>query len=259
MLDTIVPAFTKTITYSRADHDYSAYLDNEYIGSFPTHLDAETALNQVAYDLLRHTAIETTDAEAERAADESTEAPLLVEPSTPRGTPNQERAAAQLQRIVRRKGTDGGTYIHGYRICSRCGRETFHRAFDNASFPICQDPAHGPDEDEDWDTKPTDRTIRRPVEGCAALLAEADVVIEQPESYFRDPTPLDIERTIATHLVFQARAQLLHSWAQDVGHPTNAFFILPDGETAERVCLVVNGEPVHLPAALVAAGLGIGR
>jgi hypothetical protein len=58
------------------------------------------------------------------------------------GTRNQERAAARMTSVVRMRGADGGVYIHGYAFCPRCQRETFHRAFDNAPFPICQAESH---------------------------------------------------------------------------------------------------------------------
>lgn len=60
----------------------------------------------------------------------------------------QEQAAAQLTRIVRRIGADGGKYIHGYKFCERCQKETLHRAFADVNFPVCQEAAHRDDEED---------------------------------------------------------------------------------------------------------------
>lgn len=83
------------------------------------------------------------------ARDKADGLPVLVFPKAPadrlRGTPNQERAAEKLTDVRRGRGADGGVWILGNAFCKTCGRETSHRAFDNAPFPICQE--HG---DEDW-------------------------------------------------------------------------------------------------------------
>lgn len=42
----------KEIRYSRHDHDYAAYLNGEYIGSFPSYLAAEVELDRLASELL---------------------------------------------------------------------------------------------------------------------------------------------------------------------------------------------------------------
>ena len=42
----------REIVYSFTDRDYSAYLDNEYIGSFKTYHDAEVALDRLALELI---------------------------------------------------------------------------------------------------------------------------------------------------------------------------------------------------------------
>ncbi len=42
----------KVIVYSPDDHDYSAYLDEEYIGSFPSHHEAEVELDKLALELV---------------------------------------------------------------------------------------------------------------------------------------------------------------------------------------------------------------
>ena len=44
--------FRKEIRYDRATGDFAAYLDDNYIGHFANHHEAEVALDQVAYDLL---------------------------------------------------------------------------------------------------------------------------------------------------------------------------------------------------------------
>ena len=44
----------KTISYNRANKDYDAYLDGEYIGSFDSHHEAEIELNRLAYERLTH-------------------------------------------------------------------------------------------------------------------------------------------------------------------------------------------------------------
>ena len=46
------PPYHKEIAYSREDHDYAAYLDGEYIGSFRTHLAAEVALDRLVLELI---------------------------------------------------------------------------------------------------------------------------------------------------------------------------------------------------------------
>lgn len=46
----------KEIIYSPDDHDYSAYLDGEYIGSFTYHIAAEVALNRLAIELIQFAA-----------------------------------------------------------------------------------------------------------------------------------------------------------------------------------------------------------
>ena len=46
------PLYHKEIIYSREDHDYSAYLDGEYIGSFKTYLAAEVALDRIVLELI---------------------------------------------------------------------------------------------------------------------------------------------------------------------------------------------------------------
>jgi len=46
----------KRIQYNRHSHDYDAYLNEEYIGSFPSYHAAETALNELSYEQLRRAA-----------------------------------------------------------------------------------------------------------------------------------------------------------------------------------------------------------
>ncbi len=48
----LTPTARKEITYNRHDHDYAAYLNDEYIGSFKSHLAAETELDRLAYEQL---------------------------------------------------------------------------------------------------------------------------------------------------------------------------------------------------------------
>ena len=80
MATSIVTDNAKSIRYCRLNHDYDAYLNDQYIGSFPTYLAAETELDYLASDLARQTVIDTADMEADRAAESSDEAPLLVDP-----------------------------------------------------------------------------------------------------------------------------------------------------------------------------------
>jgi hypothetical protein len=47
---------TREIRYCKEDHDYSAYLGGQYVGSFPTHHDAENALNTLALELVSYAA-----------------------------------------------------------------------------------------------------------------------------------------------------------------------------------------------------------
>ena len=69
----------KEIRYCRLNHDYDAYLNDQYIGSFPSYLAAETELDRLASDLIAQTAWETSDAEADRAAELSEEPSLPIE------------------------------------------------------------------------------------------------------------------------------------------------------------------------------------
>jgi hypothetical protein len=48
---------TKTITYVPSTHDYDALLNDQYIGSFAYHLDAENALNAHTLGLIMSGAI----------------------------------------------------------------------------------------------------------------------------------------------------------------------------------------------------------
>ncbi len=44
----------REIRYNRACHDFDAYLGGQYVGSFPTHHDAEVELNRLALELLNY-------------------------------------------------------------------------------------------------------------------------------------------------------------------------------------------------------------
>jgi len=46
--------YRKEIVYSPDDHDFNAYLDGEYIGSFRNYHDAEVELDRLALELIRH-------------------------------------------------------------------------------------------------------------------------------------------------------------------------------------------------------------
>jgi hypothetical protein len=46
------PLYRKEIIYSPDDHDYAAYLDGEYVGSFRTYHDAEVELDRLALELI---------------------------------------------------------------------------------------------------------------------------------------------------------------------------------------------------------------
>jgi len=48
------PLYRKEIVYSPYDHDFSAYLDGEYIGSFKSYHDAEMELDRLVSELIRH-------------------------------------------------------------------------------------------------------------------------------------------------------------------------------------------------------------
>lgn len=45
---------TKTIKFNRQNKDFDAYLNNEYVGSFASHHEAEIELDRIASDLLGH-------------------------------------------------------------------------------------------------------------------------------------------------------------------------------------------------------------
>lgn len=48
-----IPQIGKAIVWRFDTLDYDAYLNGEYIGSFPTYPMAEAELNRLAYELLR--------------------------------------------------------------------------------------------------------------------------------------------------------------------------------------------------------------
>lgn len=49
-------AYEKRISYNRDCHDYDAFLDSQYIGSYPNHFAAEVALNQLVIELIGYAA-----------------------------------------------------------------------------------------------------------------------------------------------------------------------------------------------------------
>ena len=74
--------FDKSIRYDRATGDFAAYLDDNYIGHFTNHHDAEVALDQVAYDQLADGSDADTMAEEVAAAVVAPETTMvsIVEP-----------------------------------------------------------------------------------------------------------------------------------------------------------------------------------
>lgn len=78
----------KQITYDRESHDYRASYEGNVIGWYNSYLEAEQALDAFASDLLHQTAIDTADMAADRAAELSTEAPLLITLQTPPAAPS---------------------------------------------------------------------------------------------------------------------------------------------------------------------------
>lgn len=47
---------TTEITYSRFTHDYSCYIQDQYVGSAPTYVDGEILINNILIDRAAHRA-----------------------------------------------------------------------------------------------------------------------------------------------------------------------------------------------------------
>lgn len=59
----------KEIIYSREDRDFAMYLDGVLVGFARDYHEAETTLDQLVYEILSRTAVETADIEADLAAE----------------------------------------------------------------------------------------------------------------------------------------------------------------------------------------------
>lgn len=68
ILPPALPAEGKHIAYDPETKDYAMYLDAQLIGFARTHHEAETSLDELVDEILRHTRVTTADMEAEAAA-----------------------------------------------------------------------------------------------------------------------------------------------------------------------------------------------
>lgn len=51
--DTRNTAMTKQIKFNRSNKDFDMYLDGQYVGSRASHIEAEQALDEMAYEALK--------------------------------------------------------------------------------------------------------------------------------------------------------------------------------------------------------------
>lgn len=49
-----IQTFAREIRYSRLDHDFTATLNGQYVGSYPSYLEAEIALDKLVFGQLTH-------------------------------------------------------------------------------------------------------------------------------------------------------------------------------------------------------------
>ena len=90
----------KTITYNRETKDFDAYLSNEYIGSYSTHLDAENALNALAYEqLARQPDAYQVREQAPDARPEDRGRPVSYHPTFPEAVRAAQRLAARGRNV----------------------------------------------------------------------------------------------------------------------------------------------------------------